>query len=70
MANGTKKGFKIVLLNVRSLRNRVDEVSLNLRGFDIIALTENWLHRDIPDGMLGMTGYHRLRSDDYNKCKS
>ena len=58
-----KKGFKIVHLNIRSLSKHLDEVDLNLRGFDIISLSETWLHGAIPDGMLHLNGYHLLRSD-------
>ena len=49
-----KKGFKVVHLNIRSLSKHLDEVYLNLAGFDIIALTETWLHVNIPDSMVNL----------------
>ena len=62
MAN-VKKGFKIVHLNIRSLSKHLDEVYLNLAGFDIIALTETWLHANIPNSMLHINDYNILRYD-------
>ena len=62
MAN-FKKGFKIVHLNIRSLTKHLDEVYLNLAGFDIIALTETWLHGNIPDSMVHLSGYKLIRCD-------
>ena len=37
------KGFKIGMLNVRSLWPNIEEVRINLNHFDVLCLCETWL---------------------------
>ena len=45
------KDFKVALLNVRSLRSKIDEIRLlqELCNFDILAITESHLDSSVPD---------------------
>ena len=54
-----------MLLNSRSLRNRMDELSVraNQTVSDIICVTETWLTDDLPDGALELNGYTIVRKD-------
>ena len=58
-----KKGFKIAMLNVRSLANKVREVEHAFKGYDIICLCETWLNNCIPDILLHIGGYTIYRLD-------
>ena len=57
------KGFKVVMLNVRSLANKVSEVENAFSGFDIICLCETWLNASTPDVLLNIGGYTLFRAD-------
>ena len=60
------KGFKIIHLNIRSLWKNQHEFFINFNGFDIIALSETWLHHNIPDCMVNESGYSIIRQDRSN----
>ena len=55
------KGFKVVMLNVRSRANKVREVENDFKGFDIICLCETWLNAHTPDILLHIGGYTLYR---------
>ena len=59
-----------MLLNSRSLRNKVDERSLraNQTMSDLICVTETWFTDDLPDEAVEINGYSIVRKDtaDYN----
>ena len=57
------KGFKILHLNIRSLWKNQHEFFLHFRGFDIIALSETWLHPYISDKLIQEPGYFIIRQD-------
>ena len=59
------KGFKLVMLNVRSLSNKVCEIENAFSGFDIICLCETWLNINTPDVLLNIGGYTLFRRDRY-----
>ena len=58
-----QKGFKVVMLNVRSLAKKVMEIENAFQGFDIICLCETWLNHLTPDVLLHINGYTLFRSD-------
>ena len=49
-----------LLLNVRSLRNKINDLSalLLMDSFDIVAMTETWLNDDFSDSELQLDGYN------------
>lgn len=57
--------LNIAQLNIRSLRNKVDEVRIILSSckFDILALTETHLDSTISNGQLQVDGYRIIRRD-------
>lgn len=61
----SNKGFTVGHLNVRSLRRKVDEVSLILNNstFDVFTVSESWLHSEIESSLLAIEGYNLLRMD-------
>ena len=69
-----KKGFRaplpgLILANVRSLSNKLDELQLRLmtdKGYSHTAafgFTETWLHSNIPDTAMALPGYQLFRVD-------
>lgn len=61
--------------NVRSLRNKIDELSANCRFLKeyrdsaIIALTETWLEERDSNSTYEIDGFNLVRSDRSNTCK-
>lgn len=59
----------MILSNVRSLSNKMDELRTLTRGcFEyrescIMLFTETWLHPEIPDGLIEIEGFSHIRSD-------
>ena len=53
------KGFKFIMLNVRSLYSSVDEIALKFGNIDVIALCETWLNETYTDEMLNIP-YHKI----------
>ncbi len=53
------------LINARSLLPKVDELAalVDSNGMDIVAITESWLHKDIDDNLLSISGYNIHRND-------
>ena len=49
--SGDSNNLKIAQINIRSLRNKIDEVKLLLKlcSFDILAITETYLDRNISN---------------------
>ena len=46
------KGLKLVHMNCRSILNKIDEISYIYGDMDILACTETWLHKAIPNHMV------------------
>ncbi|PFX12457.1 hypothetical protein AWC38_SpisGene23584 [Stylophora pistillata] len=57
---------KLFMLNVRSPRNKIDDVTalLLMDSFDIVALTETWLSDDFSDSELQLDGYNNFAATD------
>ena len=68
---GRKKGFSIAHVNVRSLTKNFNETYMTMDGFDIICVSESWLHELIPNSMIAFDGYTIYRQDRCkdNSCK-
>ncbi len=61
----SNKGFKIIHLNVQSIRNKFDEIKtycLFLKP-DILSLTETWLKSEDYDYEFDITGFGKFRRD-------
>ena len=59
------KNLNIALINIRSLRNKVEEVRilLSVCRFDILSITETHLDKTISDGQLEVENYKIVRRD-------
>ncbi|XP_019223006.1 uncharacterized protein LOC109205037 [Oreochromis niloticus] len=59
----------IVMGNVRSLLNKIDELSALVRSqreyqeCSLMCFTESWMHQDIPDENASVEGFHTVRAD-------
>ncbi|CAH8649897.1 unnamed protein product [Dicrocoelium dendriticum] len=62
-----KNGLRVILANVRTLRNKLDEIPLLIfeQQPDLIAFTETWLSSDISDSEVHVSGYQLLRCDRF-----
>ena len=59
------KGIKIVHINVRSLFNKIQEVSMCYNYCDVIIVTETWLNASIPDSAVYIPDFVLIRQDRY-----
>lgn len=59
------RGFKIGHLNIRSVRNKMDDFRflLERNRFDILTISESWLNNPIQDCRVSIPGYTVLRQD-------
>lgn len=59
------KGFKVVHLNVRSLKKKIDEINTLAHRFNIVIFTcsESWLHAGIESTCLAIPNYNIYRWD-------
>jgi len=66
------KGLKIMHLNVRSLRNKLDHIRILLvkHSIDILTLTETWLYKTWHDIGLAVPGYNIFRKDRKSNIQS
>ena len=57
--------IKIMLINARSLINKVDifKIRVNLDKPDVVGVTETWAHKDISNSELQLDGYNMIRYD-------
>ncbi|MCG8113641.1 MAG: endonuclease/exonuclease/phosphatase family protein, partial [Candidatus Thiodiazotropha taylori] len=49
--------FSLVHYNVQSLRNKIDQIQIELSQFDVVALTETWLSPAISNDTIKMLNY-------------
>ena len=63
-----KKGFSISHVNVRSLVRNLKETYLVMSGFDVIGISETWLHQNIANSSLVFNGYKSYRQDRHGNC--
>lgn len=59
------KGLKVVHINTRSLIQHFDEFSISFLdgNFDIVIVTESWLHANCADSLVCASGYNLFRLD-------
>ena len=57
------KGLSIAHVNVRSLTKNLNETQSTMDGFDVIGISESWLHDAISSSQLGFEGYILYRQD-------
>lgn len=59
------KHLKTAQLNIRGLRNKVDEIRILLKlcRFDIFGITETYLKSEIADGEIEIENYNFIRRD-------
>lgn len=57
--------MKVLHLNCRSLLPKWDEINLTLlsSGFDVLVLSETWLHSNISDSLIHNKNYNLIRLD-------
>ena len=60
------KGLSILMLNVRSLYPKLDELYIRFHDFDILCFYETWLNKSYPDEMLKMPNFCLFRLDHEN----
>ena len=60
-----RPGFKIALLNVRSLVQKINQLRLDIpnSGFDIFTVSETWLNANTEDRLATITNYNLIRLD-------
>ena len=60
-----EKGMKFSHLNIRSLRNKKDDLGMFLRDnpYDLLGLSETWLEEYISDSLIAISGYNFERKD-------
>jgi hypothetical protein len=58
----------IILLNARSILNKVDEISIRTKILnpEVLCITETWLNDHIPDEVVQVSGYTIIRKDRAN----
>ena len=63
--NLPKKGLKVAHINVRSLRNKIDDIStlINCEKINVLAVSETHLDHSITDMEVGISGYNIFRND-------
>jgi hypothetical protein len=56
---------KLMITNARSLLNKHDEAySVTVaNGVDLFAVTETWLHSQVPDEVISMPSFQLIRKD-------
>ena len=57
------KGFKVGMLNVRSLWPHIDEVRHHFGCFDILGICETWLNPLMTSQMVSLHGHKMFRLD-------
>ncbi len=60
------KGMEIAHLNICSLYHKLDFVKIMLESesVNILGISESWLHSDIDDDELNISGYHNIIRND------
>ena len=61
--NAKHKGFGIIHLNARSLLRNLDEIQKQFSNYDIIAITETWLTKQVDDRLLTFPNHSLIRQD-------
>lgn len=71
MVNGIR-GFSVAHLNIRSIKSKINEllVILDNTAFDVLTISETWLHALIDDSLIAINGYNIIRQDRENPDKA
>ena len=58
-----------MLLNARSILNKVDKISIRTQILnpEVLCITETWLNDHIPDEVVQVSGYTIIRKDRANE---
>ena len=59
----SRKGLKIVSVNIRSLYPSIDEVRCKFKNFDVIGICETWLNNTYDDNLVLLDNYMLFRAD-------
>ncbi len=60
--------LKIILLNLCSLRDKLDILQAELEPYDVICITEAWLHPGVDSIDIKIPGFHLpLRKDRHSR---
>lgn len=61
----TRSDLSILYFNARSLKNKVDELSIRCKRHnpDLVVITESWLDSSVPDSYFSLENYVALRCD-------
>lgn len=59
------KGFTVAHLNIRSARNKIDEMNIliNKHNIDVLTISESWLNDQIADPVISIDNYISFRQD-------
>ena len=57
------KGFKVGMLNIRSLWPHIDELRHHFGGFDVLGICETWLNPSMTSQMVSLHGHKMFRLD-------
>ena len=60
------KGLRLVHLNCRSILNKITEIGYVFSGLDVLACTETWLSKAIPNHMVAIPSMDIFRYDRDN----
>lgn len=71
MVNGVR-GFSVAHLNIRSIKSKINELTLVLRNtaYDVLTISETWLHSRIDSSIIAINGYNMIRQDRENLVKT
>ena len=61
------KGLKLCHLNVRSIHNKLDQLSIELGDFDVISISESWLDNTVDNCLLHIEGFQPPSRIDRNR---
>ena len=56
--------ISILHVNAQSLRFKIDQLYEEAANYDLVAVSETWLHPDIPNTKLELKGFHTLLRKD------
>ena len=62
----SRKGFKVVHLNWRSLYGKLTQIKLLYANIDVLCLTDTWLHKSFSGSILAIQGKTLYRWDRSN----
>lgn len=63
--NDICKGFKVTHINIRSIKNKIDEIRviLDQHSIDVMTISESWLNSGVHDVCIAVDNYSHFRCD-------